>query len=114
MLCEMTMNTLPPSIAAECLTFLHGICYKDLPYFPLNQDPHRNLEEEIHDEMKDTCEKNICKVSKQSSSQAYNNNDDDDDDDDGDTNNNFIFVSKYFSMPGNWRHSDKAKYYTTC
>ena len=45
----------------ECLTFLHGICYKDLPYFPLNQDPHRNLEEEIHDEMKDTCEKKYAK-----------------------------------------------------
>ena len=24
-------------------------------------------------------------------------------------NNNFIFVSKYFSMPANWRDSNKAK-----
>ena len=69
--CEMTMTMLPSSIAAECLTFLHGMCNQDLPYFPLNQDPHRNLEKEIHDEMKDTCEKKKCKVSKQSSSQAY-------------------------------------------
>ena len=33
------------------------MCYQDLPYFPLNQEPHRNLEEEIHDEMKDTWKK---------------------------------------------------------
>ena len=57
----MTMNMLPSSITAECLTFLHGICYQELPYFPLNQDPHRNLEKEIHDEMKDTCEKKYAK-----------------------------------------------------
>lgn len=32
----------------------HGMYYEDLPYFPLNQDPNRNLEGEIHDKMKDT------------------------------------------------------------
>ena len=35
-------------------TWHHGMCYEDLPYFPLNQEPHRYLEEEIHDKMKYT------------------------------------------------------------